>query len=44
MVYEKFDHFDSGVNVGFGDGHVEFIADEQEVNKLLESARAGAAK
>jgi prepilin-type processing-associated H-X9-DG protein len=44
IVYEKFDHFGSGVNVGFGDGHVDFIAGEPEFNKLLESARMGAAK
>lgn len=44
MVYEKFGHFESGINVGFGDGHVEFITDEQEFNKLLQSAKAAARK
>jgi len=44
MVYEKFDHFNSGISVGFGDDHVEFITDEQEFNKLLQSAKAAARK
>ena len=40
MVYENFDHFAPGVNVGFGgDGHVEWIANQQDFEKMLQIAR-----
>lgn len=42
MVYENFDEFGPGINVGFGgDGHVEWIANKQAFEKLLQIAKAG---
>lgn len=38
VMYEKFDDFDGGINVGFADGHVEFIQDESQFRKLLQTA------
>jgi prepilin-type processing-associated H-X9-DG protein len=35
MVYEAFDRWDDGINVGFGDGHVEFIHDQAQFLKML---------
>lgn len=39
VIYEKYDHFDGGINVGFADGHVEFISSQAQFQKLLEEAR-----
>ena len=44
MIYENFDHFAPGINIGFGDGHIEWYASEQEFDKLLQTARAGERK
>ena len=38
MTYEAFDQWDEGVNIGFGDGRVEFVADEGRFKKLLAEA------
>jgi prepilin-type processing-associated H-X9-DG protein len=38
VIYEKFTQFGPGINVGFADGHVEWIADERLFNKLRDEA------
>lgn len=38
VIYEKFTQFGPGINVGFADGHVEWIADERQFNKLRDEA------
>ena len=35
VIYETYDTWNIGVNVGFLDGHVEFIRDEQQFKNLL---------
>jgi prepilin-type processing-associated H-X9-DG protein len=40
VVYEAFDKWDAGVNVGFADGHAEFVRDEAVFVKLLNDAGA----
>jgi prepilin-type processing-associated H-X9-DG protein len=35
VMYETFGEFGDGVNVGFADGHVEFVANQQDFEKLL---------
>jgi prepilin-type processing-associated H-X9-DG protein len=44
MIYENFDRFAPGINIGFADGHIEWYASEQEFNKLLQTAKAGERK
>jgi len=40
VAYEAFDKWDGGINVGFADGHAEFIADQAVFVKLLNDAGA----
>ncbi|MDB5291703.1 MAG: hypothetical protein JWL69_2944, partial [Phycisphaerales bacterium] len=40
VVYEAFDAWDTGINVGFADGHAEFIQDQAVFVKLLNDAGA----
>lgn len=35
VIYEMYDRWNIGINVGFLDGHVEFIRDEQQFKDLL---------
>ncbi len=35
VLYEAFDDWKDGIDVGFADGHVEFMADKAEFDKLL---------
>ena len=36
MIYEAHDEWEDGINAVFADGHVQFIANEEEFKKLLE--------
>ena len=38
MIYEKFTRFGQGINVGFADGHAEWVSDERQFNKLRDEA------
>lgn len=44
VIYEAHDDFGDGINVGFADGHVEFINDEARFKQLLKTAQDNAAK
>jgi prepilin-type processing-associated H-X9-DG protein len=35
VIYEAHKEFGSGLNVGFADGHVEFVADKDRFNGLI---------
>jgi prepilin-type processing-associated H-X9-DG protein len=35
VIYEHYEQWGDGINVGFGDGHVEFMKDEAEFLKRL---------
>jgi len=37
ILYEAFDQWGNGIDVGFADFHVEFIRDQAEFNKLLKN-------
>jgi prepilin-type processing-associated H-X9-DG protein len=37
ILYEAFDEWGEGINVGFADGHVELIRDSSEFNKILKN-------
>lgn len=39
VIYERFEQFGPGTNVGFGDGHVEWIANQQDFEKMLQTAK-----
>ena len=39
VIYERFNHFGEGINVGFADGHVEWISDEKQFNQMLQKAQ-----
>ncbi len=39
VLYEKFDRWPGGINVGFADGHVEWIADEAKFKELLANSK-----
>jgi len=36
VIYEAYDNWGEGINVGFGDGHVEWVKDEAKFRKQLE--------
>ena len=38
VIYEAYDKWGEGINVGYGDGRVEFVADEAEFIKQLEAS------
>ena len=38
VIYEAHDEWGEGINVGFADGHAEWIADQARFKKLLEKA------
>lgn len=38
VIYEKYDQWKGGINVGFGDGHVEFVKDEAQFLQQLASS------
>jgi prepilin-type processing-associated H-X9-DG protein len=42
VIYEKFTNWE-GVAVGFADGHVEFISDKAQFQKLLDTAKTAKA-
>jgi prepilin-type processing-associated H-X9-DG protein len=45
VIYESFDDFpEEGINVGFGDGHVEFVTSEDSFNQMLKDAKEAAEK
>jgi prepilin-type processing-associated H-X9-DG protein len=45
VIYESFDDFpEEGINVGFGDGHVEFVTSEDSFNQMLKDAKDAAEK
>jgi prepilin-type processing-associated H-X9-DG protein len=35
VIYESHKEFGDGVNVGFADGHVEFVADKKRFDEML---------
>lgn len=39
VIYEHYEQWGEGINVGFGDGHVEFMKDEAEFLKRLGSSQ-----
>lgn len=39
VLYETFDHFGDGVSVGFADGHVEWVSNETNFEKMLKAAK-----
>lgn len=40
LMHEAFDQWGDGINVAYADGHVEFIEDQKEFEKLLKTAAA----
>ena len=40
LVYEAYDEWGDGINVGFADGHVEFIKDEERFKEFLAASKA----
>ena len=39
VLYEAHDHFGEGINVGFADGHVEWMTDEAQFQSLLKESQ-----
>lgn len=39
VMFEAYESWPGGVNVGFADGHVEWVADQQRVERLIEAAK-----
>jgi len=39
LMYEAYEEWGEGINVGFADGHVEFIADEERFKRHLKRAK-----
>jgi prepilin-type processing-associated H-X9-DG protein len=44
LLYEAYDKWDGGINVGFADAHVEWVVDEGYFKKLLQEAQSMSVK
>ena len=44
VIYEKYKDWDGGINLGFGDGHVEFWNDQKAAEKAIQEAVAAQKK